>query len=29
VPYDVEAAARKIRAAGLPLALSMRLEQGY
>jgi diadenosine tetraphosphatase ApaH/serine/threonine PP2A family protein phosphatase len=29
VHYDVEAAARKIRAAGLPLALSMRLEQGY
>jgi diadenosine tetraphosphatase ApaH/serine/threonine PP2A family protein phosphatase len=29
VPYDVETAARKIRAADLPLALSIRLEHGY
>ena len=29
VPYDVDAAARKIRDAGLPLALSYRLAQGY
>jgi diadenosine tetraphosphatase ApaH/serine/threonine PP2A family protein phosphatase len=29
VPYDVETAARKVRDAGLPLALSVRLEHGY
>jgi diadenosine tetraphosphatase ApaH/serine/threonine PP2A family protein phosphatase len=29
VPYDIESAARKIRAAGLPLALSARLFEGY
>ena len=29
VPYDVAAAARKIRDAGLPLALSYRLAEGY
>jgi diadenosine tetraphosphatase ApaH/serine/threonine PP2A family protein phosphatase len=29
VPYDVESAARKIRAAGLPLSLSARLFEGY
>jgi hypothetical protein len=29
VPYDVESAARKIRAAGLPLLLSARLFEGY
>jgi len=29
VPYDVAAAAAKVRAAGLPLILSQRLEQGY
>jgi diadenosine tetraphosphatase ApaH/serine/threonine PP2A family protein phosphatase len=29
VPYDVEGAARKIRAAGLPPVLALRLEQGY
>ena len=29
VPYDVETAARKIRDAGLPLALSYRLAEGY
>jgi diadenosine tetraphosphatase ApaH/serine/threonine PP2A family protein phosphatase len=29
VPYDVEAAARKIRDAGLPIALSRRLIEGY
>ena len=28
VPYDVETAARKVREAGLPIWLSMRLEQG-
>jgi len=28
VPYDVDTAARKIRAAGLPLGLSLRLESG-
>jgi diadenosine tetraphosphatase ApaH/serine/threonine PP2A family protein phosphatase len=29
VAYDIESAARKIRAAGLPLILSVRLEHGY
>jgi diadenosine tetraphosphatase ApaH/serine/threonine PP2A family protein phosphatase len=29
VPYDIESAARKIRAAGLPLSLSARLFEGY
>jgi len=29
VPYDVETAARKIRDAGLPVALSQRLLEGY
>ncbi|HWN49205.1 MAG TPA: metallophosphoesterase [Xanthobacteraceae bacterium] len=29
VPYDVDAAARKIRDAGLPVALSYRLVEGY
>jgi diadenosine tetraphosphatase ApaH/serine/threonine PP2A family protein phosphatase len=29
VPYDVAAAAGKVRAAGLPLSLSQRLELGY
>jgi hypothetical protein len=29
VPSDVETAARKIRDAGLPLALSYRLAEGY
>lgn len=29
VPYDVAAAARKIRESGLPAALAVRLEQGY
>ena len=29
VPYDVETAAKKIRAAGLPLSLSARLFEGY
>jgi len=29
VPYDTETAARKIRAAGLPPVLAMRLERGY
>jgi len=29
VPYDVESAAAKIRAAGLPGILAIRLEQGY
>jgi diadenosine tetraphosphatase ApaH/serine/threonine PP2A family protein phosphatase len=29
VPYDIESAARKIRAAGLPAALSARLFEGY
>jgi diadenosine tetraphosphatase ApaH/serine/threonine PP2A family protein phosphatase len=29
VPYDVESAARKVRAAGLPPVLALRLEQGY
>jgi diadenosine tetraphosphatase ApaH/serine/threonine PP2A family protein phosphatase len=29
VPYDVETAARKIRDAGLPIALSYRLAEGY
>ena len=29
VPYDVEAAARKVRAAGLPIALAERLLQGF
>jgi diadenosine tetraphosphatase ApaH/serine/threonine PP2A family protein phosphatase len=29
VPYDIESAARKIRAAGLPRSLSARLFQGY
>ena len=29
VPYDVDAAARKIRDAGLPVALSHRLVEGY
>ena len=29
VPYDVETAARKVRAAGLPPVLALRLEQGY
>jgi diadenosine tetraphosphatase ApaH/serine/threonine PP2A family protein phosphatase len=29
VPYDVESAAGKIRAAGLPGVLAVRLEQGY
>jgi diadenosine tetraphosphatase ApaH/serine/threonine PP2A family protein phosphatase len=29
VPYDIESAARKIRAAGLPLPLSARLFEGY
>jgi diadenosine tetraphosphatase ApaH/serine/threonine PP2A family protein phosphatase len=29
VPYDVAAAARKIRQAGLPAVLAARLEQGY
>lgn len=29
VPYDVESAARKVRAAGLPHVLAARLEQGY
>lgn len=29
VPYDVETAARKVRDAGLPIALSYRLLQGY
>lgn len=29
VPYDVTAAAGKVRAAGLPLILSQRLERGY
>jgi diadenosine tetraphosphatase ApaH/serine/threonine PP2A family protein phosphatase len=29
VPYDVESAARKVRAAGLPSALAARLERGY
>jgi len=29
VPYDVETAARKIREAGLPIALSYRLFEGY
>jgi diadenosine tetraphosphatase ApaH/serine/threonine PP2A family protein phosphatase len=28
VPYDVAAAARKVRAAGLPEALAARLERG-
>ncbi|MEA3023188.1 MAG: hypothetical protein QOK01_2040 [Alphaproteobacteria bacterium] len=29
VPYDIETAAKKIRAAGLPLSLSARLFEGY
>ena len=29
VPYDVETAARKVRAAGLPEVLAARLERGY
>jgi diadenosine tetraphosphatase ApaH/serine/threonine PP2A family protein phosphatase len=29
VPYDIESAARKIRAAGLPAILSARLFEGY
>jgi len=29
VPYDVESAAAKVRAAGLPGILAIRLEQGY
>jgi diadenosine tetraphosphatase ApaH/serine/threonine PP2A family protein phosphatase len=29
VPYDVDTAARKVRAAGLPSVLALRLEQGY
>jgi diadenosine tetraphosphatase ApaH/serine/threonine PP2A family protein phosphatase len=29
VPYDVAAAAGKVRAAGLPLSLSQRLDLGY
>jgi hypothetical protein len=29
VPYDVESAANKIRAAGLPSVLSQRLYQGF
>ena len=29
VPYDIETAAQKIRAAGLPLSLSARLFEGY
>ena len=29
VPYDVEAAARKVRAAGLPESLAVRLENGW
>jgi len=29
VPYDIDSAARKIGAAGLPLSLAMRLEDGY
>jgi diadenosine tetraphosphatase ApaH/serine/threonine PP2A family protein phosphatase len=29
VPYDIETAAKKIRAAGLPLSLSTRLFEGY
>jgi diadenosine tetraphosphatase ApaH/serine/threonine PP2A family protein phosphatase len=29
VPYDIAAAAAKIRAAGLPSMLAARLEQGY
>jgi diadenosine tetraphosphatase ApaH/serine/threonine PP2A family protein phosphatase len=29
VPYDVETAARKVRAAGLPAVLAARLERGY
>ena len=29
VPYDIESAARKIRDAGLPIALSYRLFEGY
>jgi diadenosine tetraphosphatase ApaH/serine/threonine PP2A family protein phosphatase len=29
VPYDIDTAARKIRDAGLPVALSLRLFQGY
>jgi diadenosine tetraphosphatase ApaH/serine/threonine PP2A family protein phosphatase len=29
VPYDIESAARKIRDAGLPLMLSLRLFEGY
>ena len=29
VPYDVDTAARKIRDAGLPIALSYRLFEGY
>ena len=29
VPYDVDTAARKVRASGLPPVLALRLEQGY
>ncbi len=29
VPYDVETAARKVREAGLPLSLSLRLQSGH
>jgi diadenosine tetraphosphatase ApaH/serine/threonine PP2A family protein phosphatase len=29
VPYDVARAAAKVRAAGLPPILALRLEQGY
>jgi diadenosine tetraphosphatase ApaH/serine/threonine PP2A family protein phosphatase len=29
IPYDVETAARKVRDAGLPLVLGIRLERGY
>ena len=29
IPYDVDTAARKVRDAGLPLVLGIRLERGY